>query len=218
MCVMGAPQCLNPPPPLPPFSLLNPLPPPSSSPSPSFPVPPLPPPPESSGKRGGLQSEPDADTKRPRVGPPPGPAVPPGQPVPPALEIPANPLLFHLPQAVQAVAGAFVLAPPRYQAARPAAVPLPPPPPHPQAPPPAAIPLPPPLAPAPYVPPLQHLLPLNNNNHHLLHPPPHQQQHRVRHLRHHHHLGANEAGLHPHDYNLDLPMHYGPPDRYYRRF
>ncbi|KAM6914600.1 LOW QUALITY PROTEIN: E3 ubiquitin-protein ligase RNF216 [Lycodopsis pacificus] len=53
------------------------------------------------------------------------------------------------------------------------------------------------LPPAPYVPPLQHLPPLNNNNNHL-HPP-----------------------VNPHHHNMDmmdLPMHYGPAHRYYRRF
>nr|XP_020476919.1 LOW QUALITY PROTEIN: E3 ubiquitin-protein ligase RNF216 [Monopterus albus] len=53
------------------------------------------------------------------------------------------------------------------------------------------------LPPAPYVPPLQHLPPLNHNNNH--HNPP------VNH--HHHNMDV-----------MDLPMHYGPPHRYYRRF
>ncbi|XP_056263272.1 E3 ubiquitin-protein ligase RNF216 [Pseudoliparis swirei] len=52
------------------------------------------------------------------------------------------------------------------------------------------------LPPAPYVPPLQHLPPLNNNNNN--HPP-------VNPL--HHNLDM-----------MDLPMHYGPPHRFHRRF
>ncbi|XP_047213966.1 E3 ubiquitin-protein ligase RNF216-like [Girardinichthys multiradiatus] len=50
------------------------------------------------------------------------------------------------------------------------------------------------LPPAPYVPPLQHLPPLNNNNQHNHNPP-----------------------FNPH-HNMDLPMHYGPPPHYYRRY
>ncbi|XP_029294339.1 LOW QUALITY PROTEIN: E3 ubiquitin-protein ligase RNF216 [Cottoperca gobio] len=55
------------------------------------------------------------------------------------------------------------------------------------------------LPPAPYVPPLQHLPPLNNNNN-LHHPNP----------------PVNP--LHQNMDLMDLPMHYGPPHRYYRRF
>ncbi|KAM6904410.1 uncharacterized protein rnf216 [Xenentodon cancila] len=52
------------------------------------------------------------------------------------------------------------------------------------------------MPPAPYVPPLQHLPPLNNNNNqHDPNPP-----------------------FNPHHHNMDLPMHYGPPPHYYRRF
>ncbi|XP_041863412.1 E3 ubiquitin-protein ligase RNF216 isoform X2 [Melanotaenia boesemani] len=51
------------------------------------------------------------------------------------------------------------------------------------------------LPPAPYVPPLQHLPPLNNNNQNNHNPP-----------------------FHPHHPNMDLPMHYGPPPHYYRRY
>ncbi|XP_061568024.1 E3 ubiquitin-protein ligase RNF216 isoform X2 [Cololabis saira] len=52
------------------------------------------------------------------------------------------------------------------------------------------------IPPAPYVPPLQHLPPLNNNNNQHDHNPP----------------------FNPHHHNLDLPMHYGPPPHYYRRY
>ncbi|XP_075888414.1 uncharacterized protein rnf216 [Nelusetta ayraudi] len=165
---------------------------------------------ESSGKRVGPPSEPepDADSKRLRVDPQPAP-----QP-----EVQANnPMLFRLPPPMQA----FVLGHPRYQPAAAAAHPPPPQPHLPPvqpvmvAPPLAPAPYVPPLAPAPYVPPLQHLLPLNNNNNLLQRRVPHRHVH---HHHHHHHAGANEPGLHPRDYNLDLPMHYGPPDRYYRRF
>ncbi|KAM4716974.1 uncharacterized protein rnf216 [Anableps anableps] len=51
------------------------------------------------------------------------------------------------------------------------------------------------LPPAPYVPPLQHVPPLNNNNNNNQHNPP----------------------FNPH-HNMDLPMHYGPPPHYYRRY
>uniref|UniRef100_A0A7N8X398 Ring finger protein 216 n=1 Tax=Mastacembelus armatus TaxID=205130 RepID=A0A7N8X398_9TELE len=65
------------------------------------------------------------------------------------------------------------------------------------------------LPPAPYVPPLQHLPPLNNNNHY--------QQHRHHH--HHHHNNNPPVNRHHHNMDaMDLPMHYGPPHRYYRRF
>ncbi|KAK5856614.1 hypothetical protein PBY51_008197 [Eleginops maclovinus] len=60
------------------------------------------------------------------------------------------------------------------------------------------------LPPAPYVPPLPHLPPLNNNNNNNNH--------------HHHHPNLP---VHPLPQNMDmmdLPMHYGPPHRYYRRF
>ncbi|XP_072224532.1 uncharacterized protein rnf216 [Leuresthes tenuis] len=54
------------------------------------------------------------------------------------------------------------------------------------------------LPPAPYVPPLHPLPPLNNNNNNNQnnHNPP----------------------FNPHQHNMDLPMHYGPPPHYYRRF
>lgn len=64
------------------------------------------------------------------------------------------------------------------------------------------------LPPAPYVPPLQHLPPLNNNNNNNNHP-------------HHHHNPPVNPNPHHHNHNMDmmdLPMHYGPPHRYYRRF
>ncbi|XP_019732955.1 E3 ubiquitin-protein ligase RNF216 [Hippocampus comes] len=58
-----------------------------------------------------------------------------------------------------------------------------------------------PLPPAPYVPPLPNLLPLNNNNHH----------------HHHHHHHNRHADQHPLNLNMiDMPMHYGPAHRYFR--
>ncbi|XP_039979329.1 E3 ubiquitin-protein ligase RNF216 [Xiphias gladius] len=66
------------------------------------------------------------------------------------------------------------------------------------------------LPPAPYVPPLQHLPPLNNNNN----------NNNNNHHHHHHHHHHNPP-VNPHHHNMDvmdLPMHYGPPHRYYRRF
>ncbi|XP_035511272.1 E3 ubiquitin-protein ligase RNF216 [Morone saxatilis] len=130
---------------------------------------------DNSGKRVGPPPEPITDTKRPRVGPPLENPPNPNPPVPP-----------H-PQAVQAP----LFVPPRAR--------------YPPAPPQGRmyqmiIPR---LPPAPYVPPLQHLPPLNNNNNNNNHP-------------HHHNPPVN-----PHHHNMDvmdLPMHYGPPHRYYRRF
>uniref|UniRef100_UPI003AAFA228 E3 ubiquitin-protein ligase RNF216 n=1 Tax=Centroberyx gerrardi TaxID=166262 RepID=UPI003AAFA228 len=125
---------------------------------------------ENSGKRVGPPPEPITVAKRPRVGPPA--QNPPNPPAPPHLQAVRAPLLV----------------PPRVI--------------YPQAPPQARMfqMIPPRLPPAPYVPPLQHLPPLNNNNnnnnHH--HPP-------VNHN--HHNIDM-----------MDLPMHYGPPHRYYRRF
>ncbi|XP_057673035.1 E3 ubiquitin-protein ligase RNF216 isoform X1 [Corythoichthys intestinalis] len=60
----------------------------------------------------------------------------------------------------------------------------------------------PPLPPAPYVPPLPNLLPLNNHHHH-----------------HQHHHNHNRHGNH-HPLNMDMidmPMHYGPAHRFFRR-
>ncbi|XP_068193577.1 E3 ubiquitin-protein ligase RNF216 [Antennarius striatus] len=64
------------------------------------------------------------------------------------------------------------------------------------------------LPPAPYVPPLHHMpLPnhINNNNNNN------------NNNDHHHHHNHNHP-VNPHHHNIDLPMHYGPPHRYYRRF
>ncbi|XP_069005711.1 E3 ubiquitin-protein ligase RNF216 [Embiotoca jacksoni] len=126
---------------------------------------------DNSGKRVGPPPEPITDTKRPRVGPP--------------LENPPNPhpAAPPHPQAVQAP----LFVPPRAR--------------YPPAPPqgriynPGFIPR---LPPAPYVPPLQHLHPLNNNNNNNNNNPP----------------------VNPYHHNMDiidLPMHYGPPPHYYRR-
>lgn len=134
---------------------------------------------DNSGKRVGPPPEPIADGKRPRVGPP--------QENPPNPHPPAPP---H-PQAVQAPL--FVPPRPRY----PPGAPLP----YPQV-------IMPRLRPAPYVPPLQHLPPLNNNNNN-------------NHPHNHHHQHHNPPPFNPHQHNLDvmdMPMHYGPPHRYYRRF
>lgn len=132
---------------------------------------------ETSGKRVGPPPEPITDAKRPRVGPPPeNPQNP-------------NPAAPPHPQAVQAP----LFVPPRAR--------------YPPAPPQGRMyhqVIMPRLPPAPYVPPLQHLPPLNNNNNNNHH--------------HHHH---NPPPVNPHHHNMDmmdLPMHYGPPARYYRRF
>lgn len=131
---------------------------------------------DTSGKRVGPPPEPITDVKRPRVGPPPE--------NPPNL----NPAAPPHPQAVQAP----LFVPPRAR--------------YPPAPPQGRIyhqVIMPRLPPAPYVPPLQHLPPLNNNNNNNIH--------------HHHH----NPPVNPHHHNMDvmdLPMHYGPPHRYYRRF
>ncbi|XP_029014332.1 E3 ubiquitin-protein ligase RNF216 [Betta splendens] len=67
------------------------------------------------------------------------------------------------------------------------------------------------LPPAPYVPPLPHFPPLHNNNIHR--------------RRHHHHDNQHQGNMNIHNPPgnlhhpiMDLPMHYGPPYRYYRRF
>ncbi|XP_073350449.1 E3 ubiquitin-protein ligase RNF216 isoform X1 [Pagrus major] len=125
---------------------------------------------DNSGKRVGPPPEPITDIKRPRVGPPP--ENPPNP----------NPLAPPHPQAVQAP----LFVPPRAR--------------YPPAPPQGGMyhqVIMPRLPPAPYVPPLQHLPPLNNNNNN----------------NHHHH----NPPVNPHHHNIDLPMHYGP-HRYYRRF
>ncbi|CAJ1075874.1 E3 ubiquitin-protein ligase RNF216 [Xyrichtys novacula] len=65
------------------------------------------------------------------------------------------------------------------------------------------------LPPAPYVAPLQPLPLLNNNNNNNNHHP------------HHHHHLHNNPPVNPHQHNMDvmdLPMHYGPAQRYYRHF
>nr|XP_057906440.1 E3 ubiquitin-protein ligase RNF216 [Doryrhamphus excisus] len=69
------------------------------------------------------------------------------------------------------------------------------------------------IPPAPYVPPLPHIPPLNNNNDQHYHP--HHHHH------HHHHNNNHRHGNPPQPRNvemMDLPMHYGPAHRYYRRF
>ncbi|KAM7372306.1 hypothetical protein PAMP_009483 [Pampus punctatissimus] len=137
---------------------------------------------ETLGKRVGPPPEPITDTKRPRVGPPPeNPQNP-------------NPAAPPHPQAVQAP----LFVPPRAR--------------YPPAPPQGRMyhqVIMPRLPPAPYVPPLQHLPPLNNNNNN---------NHQHHHHHHHHH---NPPPVNPHHHNMDMidmPMHYGPPHRYYRRF
>ncbi|XP_026202458.1 E3 ubiquitin-protein ligase RNF216 isoform X2 [Anabas testudineus] len=136
---------------------------------------------DNSGKRVGPPAEPIADAKRPRVGPPLENAPNPNPAAPPQ------------PQAVQAPL--FVPPHPRY----------------PPGPPQGRIyhqVIMPRLPPAPYVPPLQHLPPLNNNNNN-------------NHHHHHHHHHPPHPPVNPHHHNMDmmdLPMHYGPPHRYYRRF
>uniref|UniRef100_A0A8C7XPR7 Ring finger protein 216 n=1 Tax=Oryzias sinensis TaxID=183150 RepID=A0A8C7XPR7_9TELE len=117
------------------------------------------------GKRVGPPPEIIPETKRPCVGP--APENPPNP----------NPAAPPQPQAVQAP----LFVPPRGR--------FPPPPPQGQMFHQIIIP------PAPYVPPLQHLPPMNNNHQHD-HNPPFNQRHR----------------------NMDLPMHYGPPPYYYRRY
>ncbi|KAF6720075.1 E3 ubiquitin-protein ligase RNF216 [Oryzias melastigma] len=117
------------------------------------------------GKRVGPPPEAITETKRPCVGPPPE-----NPPIP-------NPAAPPQPQAVQAP----LFVPPRGRF---------PPPPPPQGQMFHQILIP----PAPYVPLLQHLPPMNNNNQHE-HNPPFNQRHR----------------------NMDLPMHYGPPPYFYRR-
>lgn len=127
-----------------------------------------------------------------RVGPPPEPITDTKRPrVGPPPEIPPNqnPLPLPPPQAVQAP----LFVPPRPH--------------YPPAPPQGQMyhqVIMPRLPPAPYVPPLQHLPPLNNNNNNLHH--------------HHHHHHHNDPPVNPLEHNIDLPMHYGPPHRYYRRF
>lgn len=136
---------------------------------------------DTSGKRVGPPPEPIADAKRPRVGPPP--ENPPNPNPPPPAPAPPPP---H-PQAVQAPL--FVPPRARYPPALAQYHPI-------------VIPR---MHPAPYVPPLQPLPPLNNNNNNNNH--------------HHHHHPPNPQ-VNPHHHNMDvmdLPMHYGPPHRYYRR-
>ncbi|XP_035470747.1 E3 ubiquitin-protein ligase RNF216 [Scophthalmus maximus] len=137
---------------------------------------------DNSEKRVGPPPEPIIDAKRPRVGPPP---ENPPYPNPPAPPPPPPP-----PQAVQAP----LFVPPRAR--------YPPPPPPGRMYHQVILPR---LPPAPYVPPLQHMPPLNNNNNNN--------------NNHHHH--QNNPPINPHHHNMDmmdLPMHYGPPHRYYRRF
>ncbi|KAM8845894.1 E3 ubiquitin-protein ligase RNF216 isoform 2-T2 [Spinachia spinachia] len=130
-----------------------------------------------SGKRVGPPPETITEVKRPRVGPPhENPPIP-------------NPAAPPHPQAVQAPL--FVPPRGRYPPAAPQGgmyhqvmIPR--------------------LAPAPYVPPLQHLPPLNNNNNNN---------------NNHHHIHNPPVNAHHHNMDMmDLPMHYGPPHRYYRRF
>lgn len=138
---------------------------------------------DNSGKRVGPPPELISEPKRPRVGPPPENPPNPNAPAPP---LPAP----HL-QAVQAP----LFVPPRVR--------------YPPAPPQGRMyhqVILPRLPPAPYVPPLQHLPPLNNNNNNNNQP-------------HHHHNPPVNPNPHHHNMDMmDLPMHYGPPHRYYRRF
>ncbi|XP_029944590.1 E3 ubiquitin-protein ligase RNF216 [Salarias fasciatus] len=147
---------------------------------------------DNSGKRVGPPPEPITNAKRPRVGPPPeNPANPPAHPHP-----------HPHPQAVQAP----LFVPPRAHYA-PAPAPVPPPPQGRMYQ--VLIPR---LRPAPYVPPLQHLPPLNNNNNN------NNQPHHNPHNNHQqHNLDHNNPPFN-HHHQMDLPMHYGPPHRYYRRF
>ncbi|XP_028267859.1 E3 ubiquitin-protein ligase RNF216 [Parambassis ranga] len=140
-----------------------------------------------SGKRVGPPPEPITDAKRPRVGPPPENAP---NPNPPPAPAPAPPPPH--PQAVQAPL--FVPPRARYPPALAQYHPI-------------VIPR---LRPAPYVPPLQPLPPLNNNNN----------NNNNHHHHHHHHHHPPNPQVNPHHHNMDvmdLPMHYGPPHRYYRR-
>ncbi|KAK2833750.1 hypothetical protein Q5P01_017639 [Channa striata] len=132
---------------------------------------------DNSGKRVGPPPEPAADPKRPRVGPVPENPPMPNPPVPPPPPQAVQAPLFVPPQA------RYAPAPPQARIYRHVIMPR--------------------LAPAPYLPPMQHLPPLNNNNNNNGH---------------HHH---NNPPHNPHHHNMDmmdLPMHYGPPHRYYRRF
>uniref|UniRef100_UPI0037E895DE E3 ubiquitin-protein ligase RNF216 n=1 Tax=Semicossyphus pulcher TaxID=241346 RepID=UPI0037E895DE len=132
-----------------------------------------------------------ADNSGKRVGPPPEPYTDTKRPcVGPPPENPPNPPPPPHPQAVQAP----LFVPPRAR--------------YPPAPPQGRMyhqVIMPRLPPAPYVPqPLPPLPILNNNNNN-----------------HHHHHLHNNAPINPHHHNMDvmdLPMHYGPPQRYYRRF
>ncbi|XP_070704543.1 E3 ubiquitin-protein ligase RNF216 [Pempheris klunzingeri] len=131
---------------------------------------------DNSGKRVGPPPEPITDAKRPRVGPPPENPQNANPAAPPHLQAVQAPL-FVPPRA------RYPPAPPQGRMYHQVIMPR--------------------LPPAPYVPPLQHLPPLNNNNNN-------------NHLHHHH-----NPPLNPHHHNMDvmdLPMHYGPPHRYYRRF
>lgn len=125
---------------------------------------------DNSGKRVGPPPEQIPEVKRPRVGPPPDPTPEPQQ------APPNRPQLVQAPLFVPARARyAPAPAPLGYHMDNAGVLPR--------------------LPPAPYVPLLQPLLPLNNNNN--LH-----QQHQ-----------------NPHHNNWDMmPMHYGPQHRYYRRF
>ncbi|XP_027140508.1 E3 ubiquitin-protein ligase RNF216 isoform X2 [Larimichthys crocea] len=145
---------------------------------------------DNSGKRVGPPPEPITEVKRPRVGPPPE-----NPPNPNPLVAPPPPHPHPLPQAVQAP----LFVPPRARFA-------------------PALPqgrmyhqvIMPRLPPAPYVPPLQHLPPLNNNNNN--------NNNHHHHPHHHHH---HNPPINPHHHNMDvmdMPMHYGPQHRYYRRF
>ncbi|XP_029365281.1 E3 ubiquitin-protein ligase RNF216 [Echeneis naucrates] len=130
---------------------------------------------DTSGKRVGPPPEPITDVKRQRVGP-----APENLANPNPLALPHHLAPPH-PQAVQAP----LFVPPRAR--------YPPVPPQGRMYHQVIVPR---LPPAPYVPPLQHLPPLNNNNNNN--------------NNHHHHHHQNPP--------LNLPMHYGPPHRYYRRF
>ncbi|KAF7650672.1 hypothetical protein LDENG_00122560 [Lucifuga dentata] len=141
-----------------------------------------------------------ADNSGKRVGPPPEtitdvkrPRVGPPPDHPPQPNHPAPP---PHPQAVQAPL--FVPPPARY--APPQMYPM-------------VLPQ---LPPGPYFPPLQHMPLLNNNHDDERHH--HHHRHNHRHHRHNHDPPVNHNRHHHNMDMMDMPMHYGPPHRYHRRF
>nr|XP_033945321.1 E3 ubiquitin-protein ligase RNF216 isoform X1 [Pseudochaenichthys georgianus]XP_033945322.1 E3 ubiquitin-protein ligase RNF216 isoform X1 [Pseudochaenichthys georgianus] len=128
---------------------------------------------DNSGKRVGPPPEPITEVKRPRVGPAAEDPVPAPPPHPLAVQAP----LFVPPHAQFPPA-----PPPQGRMFQQVILPR--------------------LPPAPYVPLLPHLAPMNNNNNN-----------------HHHHPNLPVHPPLPQNMDMmDLPMHYGPPHRYYRRF